>query len=202
MDYNKIDLATVRALFPTAEISPEGGSGTDAVLDEWLCRGYDIAFYRTTDNALIARAADPAKFHLEEFLVTRHGQARLVFGHFNPRRAHYADDARIQGWAQAEIHQNGSGEYSIDLGDEGGLPGNATSMGALSFRLADETASGIKAEQYARIIEAATAELADYGLVPNSAWRGSGDRFSVELAITDWDLLDDEAETEDVEEED
>jgi hypothetical protein len=82
------------------------------------------------------------------------------------------------------------------------LPGNARSMGALSFRLADETASGIKAEQYARIIEAATTELADYGLVPNWAWRGSGDRFSVELAITDWDLLDEEAEAEDAEEED
>ncbi|MEV6057405.1 hypothetical protein [Streptomyces sp. NPDC052107] len=253
MEDNEIDLATVRALFPTSETNAEGDLGTDGVLDEWLQQGYDIALYRATDHRLLVRPTNSAG-HTPGWLIgPRYGKAQLESLYINPHpieaaetatacppdghtdensgeatpateshpgpELHIADPFDFQGAANAYISQVDDGEYEIELIDEGGLPGCSTYMETLSFRLLPAAApSSAPTEQDARVIEAATAELADHGYAPTSAWTGSTDSFRVKVGITDWgmdrlwELLyatdpptdegdeDDEAETEEAEE--
>ncbi|MGV9565777.1 hypothetical protein [Streptomyces sp. NPDC003480] len=245
MEDNEIDLATVRALFPTSETNAEGDLGTDGVLDEWLQQGYDIALYRATDHRLLARPTNPAG-HTPGWLIgPRYGKAQLESLYINPHpveavqtatacppdghgdeisgaetpateshpgpESHIADPFDFQGAADAYISQADDGEYKIELIDEG-MPGCSTYMETLSFRLLPAAApSSSQTEQNARVIEAATAELADHGYAPTSAWTGSTHSFRVKVGITDWgmdrlwELLyatdpstgeDDEAETE------
>jgi hypothetical protein len=61
MGYTETDLTTARTLFPTAEDTSEGDLGTDAVLDDWLRAGLNLAFHRATDHRLLTRAIDTAE---------------------------------------------------------------------------------------------------------------------------------------------
>ncbi|MEU1466210.1 hypothetical protein ABZ467_37480 [Streptomyces sp. NPDC005727] len=51
-----IGLDAARTLFCTAEASGSGRPGTDETFDEWLDSGFDVAFYRSEDRPLQARA--------------------------------------------------------------------------------------------------------------------------------------------------
>ncbi|MER6066917.1 hypothetical protein ABT167_38505 [Streptomyces sp. NPDC001792] len=53
-----IGLDAARALFRTAEASGFGRPGTDEIFDRWLDSGFDVAFYRTADRPLQARAVN------------------------------------------------------------------------------------------------------------------------------------------------
>ncbi|MFF1743669.1 hypothetical protein [Streptomyces mirabilis] len=98
-----------------------------------------------------------------------------------------AESLDFNGWATAYVEMTGPGDYSITMIDEGS-PGSAASMETLPFRLPATADPGAGTDQDAPIIEAATDELADYGYVPVSDWRGSDGRFTVKVGITDWKM--------------
>ncbi|MGQ4366270.1 hypothetical protein [Streptomyces sp. SAS_272] len=81
-----IELAVARVSFRAAETSGLGAPGTDDHFDEWLDRGFDIAFYRTADRPLQARAVEQ-RDHVPEWLSnSRIGKASLVAVCLNPYR--------------------------------------------------------------------------------------------------------------------
>ncbi|MET8130259.1 hypothetical protein, partial [Streptomyces sp. NPDC005231] len=81
-----IELAAARVLFRTAEASGLGSPGTDDLFGQWLDRGFDIAFYRTADRSLQARAVEQ-RDHVPEWLSnSRIGKASLVAVCLNPCR--------------------------------------------------------------------------------------------------------------------
>lgn len=93
------------------------------------------------------------------------------------------------GWLTAHVRQTGPGEFSIALIDDLGMPGQATYLDTLGFTLPALVLAGAD-DQGARVIEAATEKLADYGLVPDSAFTGDGGDFDVvvrcELRAAAW----------------
>ncbi|MGW5433337.1 hypothetical protein ACWET9_40135 [Streptomyces sp. NPDC004059] len=96
------------------------------------------------------------------------------------------EDARgVYGWASASITRVGAGEYSIELYDDLGLPGNAAYVDTLTFSVPAVIPAGSPADRDAQVIKAATEELADYGCIPASDFQGSGDRFRVQVRASD-----------------
>ncbi|MFJ5534676.1 hypothetical protein [Streptomyces sp. NPDC093261] len=95
------------------------------------------------------------------------------------------DTRGVYGWVSAYITNVGPGEYTIELYDDLGLPGNATYVDTLSFTVPATVAAGSPVERDARVIKAATEELADYGCVPGSDFHGSGDSFSVRVRASE-----------------
>lgn len=93
------------------------------------------------------------------------------------------DDRTIHGWLRASVDSvgPGSGEYTVDLWDDLGMPGSGTHWGTLSFSLPPAVAADSPRDHEARVIKAATEELAEHGCVPDSPFHGSGDSFSVQV---------------------
>jgi len=92
---------------------------------------------------------------------------------------------RVHGRVSAYIGNVGPGEYTIDLYDDLGLPGNASFVDTLTFSLSAPAAAGSPGEQDDRVIKAATEALAAYGCVPGSEFLGSGGSFSVQVQAGD-----------------
>jgi hypothetical protein len=88
---------------------------------------------------------------------------------------------RVHGWASAYIGSVGPGEYTIELYDDLGLPGNATYLDTLAFSLPVTVEAGSPEDRDARVIKAATEELAAYGCVPRSDFLGRDSSFSVQV---------------------
>jgi hypothetical protein len=95
----------------------------------------------------------------------------------------FEDADEIYGWVNAYIEEVAPGEYSIDLIDDVGMPSNGTHMGTLTFSLPATVPAGSEAEKDARVIKAATEELAYRGLIPDSDFSGGGGSFRV-LAVS------------------
>ncbi|MEU6551669.1 hypothetical protein ABZ915_15505 [Streptomyces sp. NPDC046915] len=95
------------------------------------------------------------------------------------------DDDAVHGWLSAHIGGVAPGEYTIELYDDLGMPGNATYVGALRFSLPVTVAAESPSDRDARVIKAATEEIADYGYIPGSDFYGSGDSFSVQVRASD-----------------
>ncbi|MGV9567097.1 hypothetical protein [Streptomyces sp. NPDC003480] len=81
-----IGLDTARALFCTAEVSSSGLPGTDEVFGQWLDSGFDVAFYRSEDRSLQARAVNQRGHVPGSLINSRIGTARLESVCLNPRR--------------------------------------------------------------------------------------------------------------------
>ncbi|MER6274011.1 hypothetical protein [Streptomyces sp900105755] len=94
------------------------------------------------------------------------------------------DDDR-QGWASAYISSTEAGECSIELIDDLGMPGNATYLDTLTFCLPAAAPAASHSEHDARIIKAATEELAHYGCIPDSDVHGSSGSFSLVVRTHD-----------------
>ncbi|WP_258574786.1 hypothetical protein [Streptomyces shenzhenensis] len=95
------------------------------------------------------------------------------------------DVCRVHGWATAHIGSVGPGEYTIDLYDDLGLPGDATYVDALTFSLPATAAAGWRGDRDACVIKAATEELAAYGCIPGSDFLGGDGSFRVQVYADD-----------------
>ncbi|MEU2620832.1 hypothetical protein ABZ642_22295 [Streptomyces sp. NPDC007157] len=125
-----IDLTAARELFRTAEASGLGSPGTDDLFGQWLDRGSDIAFYRTSDRPLQARAVEQRDGVPERLSNSRIGDATLVAVCLNPRRdapSHQADQVDP---VSAEPEKAGKAEESVEAEEtgtctcaHGGMPG-------------------------------------------------------------------------------
>ncbi|MFD7704474.1 hypothetical protein [Streptomyces caelestis] len=80
------------------------------------------------------------------------------------------------------------GEYSIELYDDLGLPGNATYLDTLTFSLPVADLAVSPADRDARVVEAATEALADHGCVPDSGFHGGGDSFRAQVRTSGYAL--------------
>ncbi|AEY93085.1 hypothetical protein SHJG_7818 [Streptomyces hygroscopicus subsp. jinggangensis 5008] len=92
---------------------------------------------------------------------------------------------RVHGWASAYIGSVVPGEYTIELYDDLGLPGNATYLDALAFSLPVTAEAGSPEDRDACVIKAATEELAAYGCIPGSDFLGSDGSFSVQVKASE-----------------
>ncbi|MGY4924893.1 hypothetical protein [Streptomyces sp. 900105755] len=92
---------------------------------------------------------------------------------------------RVHGWVSAYIGSVGPGEYTIELYDDLGLPGNATYVDTLTFSLPVPAVPGSPRDRDACVIKAATEELAAYGCIPGSDFLGSDGSFSVQVQASD-----------------
>ncbi|MEW2258158.1 hypothetical protein [Streptomyces sp. NPDC047869] len=81
-----IALDTARALFCTAEVSSSGLPGTDEIFGQWLDSGFDVAFYRSEDRPLQARAVSQGEHVPGSLISSRIGKARLESVCLNPHR--------------------------------------------------------------------------------------------------------------------
>ncbi|MFD0208823.1 hypothetical protein ACFVH9_06770 [Streptomyces hirsutus] len=87
----------------------------------------------------------------------------------------------FHGWMNACITGVGPGEYSIELYDDLGLPGNATYVNTLTFSLPAAVPAVSQGDRDAQVIKAAAEALADHGCIPDSGFHGSGDSFSLQV---------------------
>jgi len=85
----------------------------------------------------------------------------------------------------AYIGSVGPGDYTIELYDDLGLPGNATYVDTLTFSLPVTAVAGAPGDRDACVIKAATEELAAYGCIPGSDFLGSDGSFSVQAQASD-----------------
>ncbi|WP_234538361.1 hypothetical protein [Streptomyces shenzhenensis] len=92
---------------------------------------------------------------------------------------------RVYGWVSAYIGSVGPGEYTIELYDDLGLPGNATYVDTLTFSLPVTAVAGSPGDRDACVIKAATEELAAYGCTPGSDFLGRDGSFSVQVQGND-----------------
>jgi hypothetical protein len=92
---------------------------------------------------------------------------------------------RVHGWASAYIGSVGPGEYTIELYDDLGLPGNATYLDTLAFSLPVTAEAASPEDRDACVIKAATEELAAYGCIPGSDFLGRDGSFSVQVQASE-----------------
>ncbi|MEU6367448.1 hypothetical protein ABZ876_17350 [Streptomyces sp. NPDC046931] len=92
---------------------------------------------------------------------------------------------RVYGWVSAYIGCVGPGEYTIELYDDLGLPGNATYVDTLTFSLPVAAVAGSPESRDACVIKAATEALAAYGCIPGSDFHGRDGSFSVQVQASD-----------------
>ncbi|MEU5520652.1 hypothetical protein ABZ759_08090 [Streptomyces sp. NPDC047860] len=119
-----IGLDAARALFCTAEASGSGRPGTDEIFDGWLDSGFDVAFYRSSDRPLQARAVSQGERVPEPLINSRIGKARLESVCLNPHRRapvgpREPDPVSAEGEeADATDAPTGAGRPGIRRGDE------------------------------------------------------------------------------------
>jgi hypothetical protein len=152
----------------------------------------DVVGTHAPDAAAFARSATFHGIEANDYLEMADGnpdEAWRLWAKFSPEEGGGSDyeedeedeedEEEYEEEVNAYIEKVGLGEFSIDLIDEAGLPGYATHVETLRFSIPATVPAGSKAERDARLIKAATEELADHGYIPDSDFEGGGDRFSV-----------------------